>query len=164
MNRRQLIPWQQNNMPLNMFEESPFQQLWQDMNRTFSNFFNEFGERPFAQNTGAFSPSLNMTENDTAFKVEIEIPGVAEDDVDITLTHNMLTIKGEKKAEQEEKKDNYYHLERHYGSFYRNIPLPPNMIDQDNVLASYDKGILTITLPKLEEAQQIMKRIEVKTG
>lgn len=164
MNRRQLIPWRKTDLPLSMIEESPFQLLWQDINRSFDNFFNEFGERPFSQSTGSYSPSLNMTESDTAYTIEVEIPGVAEDDVEVILAQNMLTIKGEKKAEQEEKTDNYYHLERRYGSFCRNIPLPSNSVDQDKVAASFDKGILTITLPKLAEAQQIIKRIPVKTG
>lgn len=164
MNRRQLIPWQKEDMPLSMIEESPFQLLWQDINRTFDNFFNEFGERPFGLDTDSFSPSLNMTENDSAFIVEAEVPGVDEEDIDVTLTQNMLTIKGEKKAEQEEKKGNYYHLERRYGSFCRNIPLPQNTVNQNEVTANFDKGVLTITLPKLEEAQHIQKRIQVNTG
>jgi HSP20 family protein len=164
MNRKQLMPWRQDDTSLRRIEETPFELLWQDINRTFDNFFNEFGERPFGQSTGSFSPSLNMTESDSAFTVEVEVPGVAEDDIEVTLTQNLLTIKGEKKAEQEEIKGNYFHLERRYGSFCRNIPLPPNSVDQDKVTAGFDKGILTITLPKLEEAQQIMKRIPVKTG
>jgi HSP20 family protein len=164
MNRRQLIPWRKEIMPLSAIEESPFQMLWQDINRTVDNFFNDFGERPFRPTSQSFSPSLNMTENDTAFTVAVEVPGVAENDIDITLTQNTLTIKGEKKEEQEEKTDQYYHFERQYGSFCRHIPLPPNTIDQDNVTASFDKGILTITLPKLAEAQQIMKRIPVNIG
>ncbi len=164
MNRKQLIPWRQDEMPLGTNEETPFQLLWQDINRTFGNFFNEFGERPFNFETGSFSPSLNMTENNTAFIVEVEVPGVSEDDIEITLTQDMLIIKGEKKAEQEVKEGSYYHLERRYGSFCRNIPLSPKMVDQDNVKASFDKGILTITMPKLAEAQQIMRHIPIKTG
>ena len=163
MNRRQLIPWRREEMPLSMFEESPFQSLWQDVNRTFDSFFNEFGERPFGLETSSFTPSVNVTENDTAFTVTAEVPGVAEDDIDVTLTQNMLTIKGEKKVEEKEEKEGYYHMERRYGSFSRAIPLPPNVVDQDNVSANFDKGVLTITLPKLEEAQQIVKRIPVKT-
>lgn len=159
MNRRQLIPWRRTGMPARMIEESPFEMLWQDMNRTMENFLSDSGEQPFGS---TFSPSLNMTENDTAYTVAVEVPGVAEDDIEITLTPDILTIKGEKKEEQEEKTDQYYHLERKYGSFCRQVPLPPNTVNQDEVVANFDKGILTITLPKLEEAQQIMKRIPIK--
>ena len=105
-----------------------------------------------------------MIENDTAFTVTAEIPGGGEEDIDVTLSQNMLTIKGEKKVEEKEEKDGFYHLERRYGSFSRTIPLPPNTVDQDKVSATFDKGVLTISLPKLEEAQQIMKRIPVKFG
>lgn len=164
MNRRQLIPWRRDDKPLNMIEESPFQTLWQDVNSTFDKFFNEFGERPFSLETGSFSPSVNVTESDTAFTVTAEVPGVAEDDIDVTLTQDLLTIKGEKKVEKEEEKEGFYHFERRFGSFCRNIPLPSNVVDQENVTANFDKGVLTVTLPKLEEAQQIMKRIPVKTG
>jgi HSP20 family protein len=164
MNRRQLIPWRRSEMPLSLIEESPFQALWQDVNSTFDKFFNEFGERPFGIETTSFSPSVNVTENDTAFVVAAEVPGVAEDDIDVTLVQNVLTIKGEKKVEQEEEKEGNYYFERRFGSFCRNISLPPNVVDQDIVTANFDKGVLTITLPKLEEAQQIMKRIPVKTG
>ena len=94
----------------------------------------------------------------------VEESGVDEADIDVTLSQNMLTIKGEKKVEEKEEKDGYYHLERRYGSFSPTIPLPPNTVDQDNVSANFDKGVLTITLPKLEEAQQISKRIPVKFG
>lgn len=163
MNRRRLIPQRQDDRSLSKIEESPFQMLWQDVNRTMENFFEGWGERPFST-SNAFSPSLNMTENDTAYTVAVEVPGVAEDDIEITLTPNMLTIKGEKKEEQEEKTDQYYHLERQYGSFCRQVPLPPNTVNQDEVVANFDKGILTVTLPKLEEAQQIIKRIPVKVG
>jgi HSP20 family protein len=164
MNRRQLIPWRREERPLSMIEESPFQALWQDVNNTFDKFFNEFGERPFALETSSFSPSVNVNESDKWFTVTAEVPGVAEDDIDVTLTQNVLTIKGEKKVEEKEEKDGYYHFERRFGSFSRSIPLPPNVVDQDHVTAKFEKGVLTITLPKLEEAQQIMKRIPVKTG
>ncbi|MFO7680345.1 MAG: Hsp20/alpha crystallin family protein [Chloroflexota bacterium] len=164
MNRRQLIPWRRESMPLSMIEETPVQSLWQEINRTFDDFFSEFGERPFALEPASFSPSVNVTESDAAFTVTAEVPGVAEDDIEVTLTQNTLTIKGEKKVEQKEEKEGYYHLERRFGSFSRSIPLPPNVVDQDRVAANFEKGVLTITLPKNPEAQQIMKRIPVKTG
>jgi HSP20 family protein len=164
MNMRQLIPWRRDDLAVSMDREDPFQALWQEVNRTFDTFFNEFSERPFGSGGGSFSPSIDVTESDDAFLVTAEIPGVAQDDVDVSLTKDALTIKGEKKVEQEEKEGGYYHLERRYGSFYRAIPLPPNVVDPEKVEASFDNGVLTITLPKLEKAQHISKRIPVQAG
>jgi HSP20 family protein len=103
-----------------------------------------------------------VKENDKNYQVTAELPGMDENDIEVTLDNNALTISGEKKQETEDKGQNYYRMERSYGSFQRSISLPPG-IESDNIDANFNKGILTITLPKTTEAQQHTKRIPVKT-
>jgi HSP20 family protein len=107
---------------------------------------------------------VNVTEREKEFEVTAELPGMAENDIDISLSRDVLTLKGEKKQETEDKGDNYYRMERSYGKFSRVIPLPADAVDNDNVEATFKNGVLTIILPKLEEAQQISRRITVNAG
>jgi len=99
---------------------------------------------------------------ETADKVVLkaEVPGMEPKDIDITLSGEILTIKGEKKSEREEKKGNYHLVERSYGSFSRSLRLPA-AVDADKIEAKYDKGVLTVTCPKKEEVKP--KAIEIKT-
>ena len=94
-------------------------------------------------------------------KVTAELPGVDEKDVEVTLTDDLLTIKGEKKREQEKKEEAYHAVERSYGSFARSLRLP-FAVDQSKVDAKFKKGVLTITMPKPPEAQKSAKKIEIK--
>jgi HSP20 family protein len=87
-----------------------------------------------------------------------------QEDIELTLVHDILTIKGEKKEEKEEKKRDYYRIERKYGSFSRSIPLPSDVVDNEKVEAAFAEGVLTITLPKLPEAQAVSKQIPIKAG
>lgn len=103
--------------------------------------------------------ALDMTEDTDAYTVKASIPGVQPDDVDITLTDNVLTIKGETRHEEETEEQNYHLRERHFGAFTRSIRLPMP-VDADNVDASYENGVLTLRLPKLETVKP--KRIAVK--
>jgi HSP20 family protein len=105
-----------------------------------------------------------MTEREKEIEVTAELPGMSEEDIDITLARDVLTIKGEKKQETEDKGNNYYRMERSYGKFSRVIPLPDGVVDNENVDATFKNGVLTITLPKLEEAQQVSRRITVNAG
>ncbi|HFD15780.1 MAG TPA: Hsp20/alpha crystallin family protein, partial [Rhodospirillales bacterium] len=112
---------------------------------------------------GELLPEVDIVETDDAYKVVAELPGVDPDDVSIELRGDMLTIRGEKKAEREEKEENRYLLERRFGRFERTIRLPAE-IEPDKAEASFDKGVLTIRLPKPEAAQKPVKRIEVKAA
>lgn len=103
-------------------------------------------------------PALDVSENEKNITVKAEIPGMEPKDVDISMTDGMLIIKGEKKFKDEEKKENYHRIERSYGSFYRSLPLPFG-IKEEEIKAKYDKGILTITLPKSESSKA--KKIEI---
>ncbi|WP_462325119.1 Hsp20/alpha crystallin family protein [Desulfoplanes sp.] len=105
-------------------------------------------------------PAVDVSEDDKNITVKAEIPGMEPKDVDISLEKNMLVIKGEKKFEEEEKKENYQRIERSYGSFYRSLPLTME-IKEDKIEATYDKGILSITLPKAEPTKA--KKIEIQS-
>ncbi|MDL1893980.1 Hsp20/alpha crystallin family protein [Sphingobacteriales bacterium CHB3] len=104
-------------------------------------------------------PAVDLVEKDNEFVAKVELPGVNKDDVKITLQENILTIRGEKKEEKETKESSYHRLERSYGSFQRSFTLPTT-VKADKVEAQYKDGILTINLPKAEEAKR--KQIEVK--
>lgn len=104
-------------------------------------------------------PAVDLIEKDDEFVAKVELPGVSKDDVKITMQDNILTVRGEKKEEKETRQSNYHRLERSYGSFQRSFTLP-NAVKADKVEAQYKDGILTITLPKSEEAKR--KQIEVR--
>jgi HSP20 family protein len=136
-------------------ELSPFTSLQREMDRLFGDFSKRFDE-PFTSNT---FPKLDIAETEGEIKVTAELPGIEEKDLDVTLRNDVLTIKGEKKAEREEKEKNYHLVERSYGSFTRSIQLPPGL-DANKVKASMDKGVLTVTMPKPAAAQP--QKIDIK--
>ncbi len=105
------------------------------------------------------TPAVDIAEQEHAYVVKAELPGVSKDDVKITVESNILTIHGEKKQEETVKGDNYQRVERSYGSFQRSFKLPET-VKTDMIDAIYKDGILTVTLPKAEEAKP--KQIEVK--
>ncbi len=104
-------------------------------------------------------PPVDIRETDEALTLHAEIPGLTKDDVNITLENNVLTISGERKFEKDAKKDNYHRIERAYGAFSRSFSLPAN-VRTDQVRASFQDGVLTVSLPKAEEAKP--RRIEIK--
>lgn len=122
--------------------------------------------RPFAFGTPfAISirmPAVDIVDGEKEVLLKAELPGMDEKDIEVKIAGNMLTISGEKKEEREEGEEggDYYLSERRYGSFERSLSIPEG-IDEDNVEASFDKGVLTITLPKTPEAQVKAKKIEV---
>lgn len=109
-----------------------------------------------------FMPAVNLSETDTELRVTAELPGLDEKDIELTLNRDSLVIRGEKKQETEDKGKGYYRMERSYGTFHRAVPLPQE-IDAENVNASFNKGVLTITLPKLPEVQSGAKKIQIRT-
>jgi HSP20 family protein len=108
-------------------------------------------------------PQLDVTEDDQAFHVTIELPGLDEKDVTVSLAERVLTISGEKKAEKEEKEKNAYRRERAYGSFRRSLEIPAD-IDTGRIEAKFKKGVLSIDLPKTKESQQKATKIPVKAA
>jgi HSP20 family protein len=152
------------NVPVKRAEYDPFYKLQRNMNRLFDNFYNNFGLASFEPSgewPGALSPSVDVTENDQEITVSAELPGLDEKDIEVSLAHNVLTVSGEKKEEKEDKGKDFYRMERSYGSFQRSVSLPAE-VEPDKVEARFNKGVLTITLPKTVEAQKQTKRIPVK--
>lgn len=133
--------------------------LQKEMNRMFDSFFRGVDE-PSLLN-GTWIPAVDVSEEQEAYVVKVELPGVSKDDVKITLESNILTIRGEKKAESEVKEKNYHRAERSYGSFQRSFTLP-STVKNDKIDAVYKDGILTVSLPKAEESKP--KQIEVKVN
>jgi HSP20 family protein len=117
--------------------------------------------QPFEGRIGAFSPKVDVTENEKEFNISAELPGMDDKDIDVSLQNDMLTIRGEKKEEKEDKGKDYYRMERSYGYFSRTIPLPVE-VETDKVDAKFKKGVLTITLPKTAKAVAETKKISVK--
>lgn len=107
------------------------------------------------------APAVDLVEHDQAFEVSAELPGMDENSVDVKIAGNALVIKGHKKEEHEEKEKDFYLSERRYGSFERSLPIPDG-VDLGRVEATFAKGVLRITLPKVVEAPPATKKIEVK--
>ncbi len=108
-----------------------------------------------------WTPAVDITEKDDEYLVKVELPGVEKNDVQITLESNILTVKGEKKQEKEEKGENYHRMERSYGSFQRSFTLPTT-VKSDKIDASFKDGVLSIRLPKSEEAKPKLIEVKVK--
>jgi len=161
MAKKTIVPVQKQGVPARREEWHPFSLLRHEMNSLFDNFFSGFGMEPFETRLGAFNPRIDVAEADKEIKVTAELPGMEDKDIDISLTKDMLTIKGEKKEEKEEKGKSFYRMERSYGSFSRTIPLPAE-IDTNKVKADFKKGILTVMLPKTPQAIKETKKIQVK--
>jgi HSP20 family protein len=112
---------------------------------------------------GAFHPSVDISETDEEIRLTAELPGLGEEDFEVTLDGDRLTIKGEKKDEREEKEKGYHRVESLAGTFQRSFRLPAD-VDPETVTASYDKGVLTVTVPKPEEAQPQVRSIPITTS
>ncbi len=144
--------------------ESVFGDLQRDINRLFSDFFTDVETRPLGHwVTGRLVPSMDIAETDEAFEVKAELPGMDEKEVEITVADGLLTIRGEKKDETEDKGKSFHRIERSYGSFQRSLSLPPN-VDEDKISADFTKGVLTVTLPKSEQAAKGPKKIGIKSA
>jgi HSP20 family protein len=128
-----------------------------DMDRLWDSFF-EGGVRR-TDEEGEWLPSLDVAETKNEIVVKAEVPGMDSKDIDISLSDGLLTIKGEKKQEREEKEEDYHLVERSYGTFTRSVRLPKE-VKRDKISASYKNGVLKVTLPKSEEAKQ--KEIKIK--
>ncbi|CDX21322.1 Small heat shock protein C2 [Mesorhizobium sp. ORS 3324] len=109
------------------------------------------------------APAMDLVEKANEYEITAELPGIDEKNVEIKLANHTLTIKGEKKEDKEEKEKDYYLSERRYGSFQRSFQLPEG-VDADKIDATFNKGILTVKLPKTTEAQKAEKKITVKAA
>jgi len=138
-------------------QQDPFRMLRNEMDRLFDSF------RWPGYGSSDVSPRVDICETDKEIDIDAELPGLNENDIDVMLSGDVLTIRGEKKAEREEKKVNYHLTERSYGSFSRSIALPFDA-DPGKVSARFDKGVLHISIPKPAEAAAKSAKIPVKPG
>ena len=129
--------------------------LQNEMNRVFPGW--AAGDKEEMLSTD-WSPQVDIYEDETSIKVRADVPGVAQNDLDVKVENGMLTIKGERKLEKEDKKENYHRIERVYGAFTRSFLLP-DYADTDKVEAKFKDGVLDVTLPKKAEKQP--KKIQV---
>ncbi|MDB5709298.1 MAG: heat-shock protein [Sphingomonas bacterium] len=167
---RDLIPWsrQENRLPAPVSGEQreraehPLLSLHREMNRLFDDVFRGF-DMPAFGNTGpgAAWPRVELGESDHDIRVTAELPGLGEKDVDISLEEGVLTLRGEKHSQVEDRNRGY--SERSYGRFERRIGLP-NGIDRDRATASFENGVLTVVLPKTEAANENVRRIPVNAN
>jgi HSP20 family protein len=150
--------------------------VWQsfrsEMDRLFDRFSGSFGfpslRRMFdmgpemRQSSFNFGvPAIDMSEDEKSYKITAELPGLDAKDVDLSISGDMLVLKGEKRQESEQKDKNYHFSERAYGSFQRAFELPAS-VDRDKISADFSKGVLMIEMPKTAEAQRQPKKIEVR--
>src|SRR3954451_13641362 len=133
--------------------------LQSEMNRLFNTFF----DTPTTGNGNArrWIPAMDLVETDEHFVLKADLPGLTEDDVDIEVEDNVLTVSGERKAEHEDKREGYVRVERSYGSFRRSLTLPEG-VDPEAVSASFDNGVLEVRIPKPEERKP--RRVAIRVG
>jgi len=125
-----------------------------------------FESTPFAKFTseiGAIIPAVDVVDEEKAYRVTVELPGLSDKDIEVTKDGDLLTIKGEKKEEHEEKEKGYFLSERSYGSFQRSLRLPDG-IDDAKIEAKFENGVLTVVLPKTPEAVSKPKKIAIKAA
>lgn len=158
----------------------PLFNLRDEVDRVFDNFFHgwpsvspyfrrladldpmkDLGNTPFRLSPIKMSPDMDASETEDAYEITVELPGMEEKDIELTLSDGMLTLKGEKKEEREDTKKDYHLTERSYGEFRRTFPVP-DAVDVKNVGAEFRKGVLTVTLPKTKQAKARTRKIEVK--
>jgi HSP20 family protein len=147
-------------MPEQIERWDPFREMMALRNR-----IDHLIERTFTRPRGEWLatifdyPAIDMYESDGKIKIDVPLPGVKPEEVELTITGNTLTLKGERKAKEEVKEDNYYYHEMHYGAFTRSVTLPET-VDVKQPEASFENGVLTVSFPKLATVEP--KRIEIK--
>ena len=168
MSVRDLIPWgrEESRVP-SLFRDSerdPFLSLHREVNRLFDDAFRGFdGGLPSVGRASSFGgnwPSVEISDNDKEIKVTAEVPGMEEKDIEILLDDGVLTLRGEKRSETEDKDRQF--SERYYGRFERRIPIGYE-IEEDRIDARFKNGVLSVTLPKTAKAQSHAKRIAIKS-
>ena len=131
-----------------------------EMNRVFNSFF----DTPTPANGTTFRrwiPAMDLVETESSYVLKADLPGLSQSDVNIEVDDNVLTVSGERKAEHEDRKAGYYRVERSYGSFRRSLTLPEG-VDADAVKATFENGVLEVTVPK--PAQQAPRKVQIAVG
>jgi HSP20 family protein len=131
-----------------------------------NSIFNDFGRTDSGQEmlaAGNFVPPVDVYEDEHKLVLKLETPGIKQEDLDVRVENQTLTVKGERKFESEEKEENFHRIERHFGSFARSFSLPPT-VDTGSVAAKYENGVLAIQLTKKEAAKPKQVKIEIGNG
>ena len=167
MSVRDLIPWGRGNAQQvpSVFHDSardPFLSLHREVNRLFDDVFRGFGSDLPSSSGMTFAgswPSVEISDDEDEIKVTAEVPGLEDKDIEVLLGDGVLTLKGEKRSETEDKGKQF--SERFYGRFVRRIPLGCE-VQEDKTYAQFPNGVLTVSLPKSEQAQSQVKRIAIR--
>ncbi len=155
-------PWRRQGTVAST-ERDPFVTFQREMNRLFDEAFRGFGTAPAVFSGASTAPALDMRETDKAVEVAVELPGVEEKDVEVSVNDGVLTVRGERRADREEKHGDWHLVERSSGSFVRSVALPSG-VDDAKATAEFRNGVLTITLPKTAEAEARVRRIPIKAA
>ena len=126
----------------------------------FNEFFKQF-EQEEAKEVFDFTPSVNTREGEDAYYIDVDLPGVKKEDVEISVDENLLTIKGKRETKEELEKEDYYRIESAYGTFSRSFTLPEK-VDVEKIEAKSDNGVLEIVIPKLKVIKESTKKIQIK--
>ncbi|MEY9199453.1 molecular chaperone Hsp20 [Sinorhizobium glycinis] len=150
----------------------PFESLRSEIDRLFDDFAPNLWHRPLASalmrrvprlSDLDVAPAVDLAETEKGYEITCELPGMEEKDIEVAISNGILTIRGEKQEEKEEKKKEYVLSERRYGSFQRTFRMPDG-VDAEKVAANFSKGVLSVTLPKTQEAQQNERKIQIKSA
>lgn len=173
MTIKEMVPWRWGGLRHATEEHAPMQgfrreieTLHREMDRLFEDLFRERSHFPFLPESWTAAqewPNVDQTEDEKGYRITVELPGMDEKDVAVTLADGVLTIRGEKKQEEEDKQRDYYRKERAYGSFRRVLAVPAG-VDEAQIQASFKRGVLTVDLPKSEEARKHVKNIDIKAA
>jgi HSP20 family protein len=153
-------------------EWAPFTNLRNEIDRLFDDFGAGFWRFSFPERMRTLWPStvewpvcpaIDLKESEGEFRITAELPGMELGDVEVKVTDNSITIRGEKSEAHKEEKEDYLLSERRYGEFQRSLPLPTG-VDHDKIAASFANGVLTVTLPKTAEAKEKERKVEVKAA
>jgi HSP20 family protein len=135
--------------------------LQSEMNRLFNTFFDSPSTGGNGPTGRRWIPAMDLVETDDHFVLKADLPGLTEDDVNIEVEDNVLTVSGERKAEHEDQREGYYRVERSFGAFRRSLTLPEG-VNPEEVTASFDKGVLEVRIPKPEERKP--RRVAIQVG
>jgi len=161
--------------PGTLAAQRPLQSLRRGIDHFLQDFELDFWRSPFRRSVFDFEPlrrrqlmwsampAFDIVEHDEAYEVTADLPRLDEKDIEVKVVDGNLTIKGEMQEEKEEKKEDYHLRERYFGAFERSFRIPEG-VDTDKIEASFNKGVLTVTLPKKPEAQKPAKKIDVKSA
>lgn len=161
MSLKDIVPFGKKDVPVSKDSDHPFTLFRKEFDNLFDNFFRSFDLKPFESGIGSFNPRIDVVDSEKEICIKAELPGMDEKDIDVSLSRGVLSIRGEKKEEKEDKGKDYYKMERSYGSFSRSIQLPTE-VDESNITANFKNGVLNVTLPKTAKAVEETKKISVK--